>query len=159
VIRPTISAEGATPTTPGVTTAPPPPATTTAPATAAKVTYAGSTVGGQASIAIAVADGHAVAYLCDGQRAEAWLQGTANDGKLNLAGTGGASLTGTEKEKCLREQGSTSGSSSSGSTSSPSSSGSSASPSTSSPSGAGSTSGSTGMGSGSSTGSTGSSSK
>jgi hypothetical protein len=69
----------------------------TAPATTApaeRVTFAGSTVGGAASIAIAVKDGHAVAYLCDG-RAEAWLQGTASGGALALSGTGNASLTGS----------------------------------------------------------------
>ena len=67
-----------------------PPPATTAPATAAaataakpaaptgpQVTYAGKVGGGRASIAIAVKDGKAIAYLCDGQTAEAWLQGTA----------------------------------------------------------------------------------
>ncbi|MBB5869605.1 serine/threonine-protein kinase [Allocatelliglobosispora scoriae] len=65
-----------------------------APATVNAV-WAGSTNGGAASIAISVKDGVAVAYLCDGRRAEAWLQGTAADGKLALTGAKGAALTGT----------------------------------------------------------------
>jgi serine/threonine-protein kinase len=80
------------------TAAAPTAAAPTAPATTApaeRVTFAGSTQGGAASIAIAVKDGHAVAYLCDGNRAEAWLQGTATGGALALTGTGNASLTGT----------------------------------------------------------------
>lgn len=63
-------------------------------APALNVTWAGEVDGGDASIAIAVHDGVAVAYLCDGKR-EAWLQGTAADGKITLTGKNGASLTGT----------------------------------------------------------------
>jgi serine/threonine-protein kinase len=61
------------------------------------VTFAGNAQGrdGGASIAIAVTDGHAVAYLCDGKRIEAWLQGTATNGELTLTGAGDASLTGS----------------------------------------------------------------
>lgn len=78
-------------------------APTTAPATAAptkappaaQVTYAGRVSGGGATIAIAIKDGKAVAYLCDGNRAEAWLQGTASNGELKLAGSGNATLTGS----------------------------------------------------------------
>ncbi|MGE5826822.1 MAG: hypothetical protein ACM30G_00455 [Micromonosporaceae bacterium] len=80
----------------GATTAVAP--TSAAPTTAApaeRVTFAGSTQGGAASIAIAVKDGHVVAYLCDGNRAEAWLQGTASGGALALTGAGNASLIGT----------------------------------------------------------------
>jgi len=64
----------------------------TAPAEAA---YAGRTSGNEAAVAIAVKAGKAVAYVCDGKRAEAWLQGTLTDGKLTLQGKGGAALTGT----------------------------------------------------------------
>jgi len=59
------------------------------------VTYAGNVTGGGATIAIAVKDGKAIAYLCDGRSAEAWLQGTAQNGALNLTGPEGAGLTGT----------------------------------------------------------------
>ena len=45
-------------------------------------TWAGDVDGGEATIAISVNDGVAIAYLCDGKRVEAWLQGTAADGKL-----------------------------------------------------------------------------
>ncbi len=58
------------------------------------VTYAGNVGGGGASIAIAVKDGKAIAYLCDGATAEAWLQGTGTGGELELAGGDGARLTG-----------------------------------------------------------------
>lgn len=74
---------------------PTPPAPTTPPAAAVKVTYAGSVEGGAASLAIAVNNGTAIAYLCDGKRAEAWLQGTATVGKLSLTGAGNASIEGT----------------------------------------------------------------
>jgi serine/threonine-protein kinase len=57
-------------------------------------TYAGYTTGGAATIAIAVDDGQAVAYLCDGKRVESWLQGTAVDSALNLTGSHNGSLTG-----------------------------------------------------------------
>ncbi len=45
----------------------------------------------RATIAIAIKDGKAIAYLCDGRSAEAWLQGTATDGELVLTGADGAS--------------------------------------------------------------------
>ncbi len=64
-------------------------------AAAAQVTYAGNVTGGGATIAIAVKGGKAVAYVCDGKSAEAWLQGTAENGRLALTGAGNASLTGT----------------------------------------------------------------
>ena len=65
------------------------------PPAAAQATYAGSVEGGGASLAIAVKNDRAVAYLCDGKRIEAWYQGTANGGQLNLTGKTGQTLTGT----------------------------------------------------------------
>src|SRR4051812_1077135 len=63
---------------PPATSSPPPPATTAAaPTTALRAAYAGRVDGGAASIAIAVRDGGAIAYVCDGRRIEAWLLGTA----------------------------------------------------------------------------------
>ncbi len=59
------------------------------------VTYAGKVDGRTAAIAIAVRNGQAIAYLCDGGRLEAWLQGPAGDGQLALTGKNGASITGT----------------------------------------------------------------
>jgi serine/threonine-protein kinase len=65
------------------------------PAKAQNTTYAGKVTGGKATIAIAVKDGKAVAYLCDGNKTEAWLQGTAVDGELDLRGAGKAALRGS----------------------------------------------------------------
>jgi serine/threonine-protein kinase len=53
------------------------------------VTWGGSVRGGAASIAIAVKDGVAIGYVCDGNRIEAWFQGTAVDERLALAGQDG----------------------------------------------------------------------
>jgi hypothetical protein len=47
-----------------------PPATPAVPAEAA---YAGRTAGNEATIAVAVRDGRAVAHVCDGKEVEAWL--------------------------------------------------------------------------------------
>jgi hypothetical protein len=82
----------ATTAPPKATTTPPPPPATRPPGV---VTYAGSVDGGQASVAIVVRNGVAVAYLCDGSRTEAWLQGPASDGALSLTGAHEASLRGT----------------------------------------------------------------
>ncbi len=40
-------------------------------------------------------DGQAAAYVCDGRRVEAWLQGTIVDGSLTVQGARDASATGT----------------------------------------------------------------
>lgn len=72
-------------------------APTSAPPTTAanlKATFAGKVDGSAATVAIAVNKGKAIAYLCDGNVTEAWLSGTATDGKLDLKGPNG-SLTGT----------------------------------------------------------------
>ncbi|GAB4059203.1 hypothetical protein [Catellatospora paridis] len=68
---------------------------TAAPAAKVNAIWAGTVNGGGATIAISVTDGVAVAYLCDGKKAEVWLQGTAADGKLSLTGKNGATLVGT----------------------------------------------------------------
>jgi hypothetical protein len=65
-----------------------------APKEKVNVTWAGDVDGGKATIAISVKDGVAIAYVCDGRRVEAWLQGVAADGKLDLEGKG-ATLAGT----------------------------------------------------------------
>jgi hypothetical protein len=91
------AAQAAAPTTaPPAAKADPTVAPTTAPP-AAKVTatWAGEVKGGKASIAIAAKQGVAIAYVCDGNRVEGWLQGTAADGKLALSGEDGDQLTGT----------------------------------------------------------------
>ncbi len=57
--------------------------------------YAGSVKGGAASIAIAIKDGTAIAYVCDGKKAEAWLQGSASNATLSLKGKSGSALNAT----------------------------------------------------------------
>jgi hypothetical protein len=56
-----------------------------------RANYAGHTAGREATVAVAVRDGGAVAYVCDGRRAEAWLLGSATDGRLTLSGEEGGS--------------------------------------------------------------------
>lgn len=88
----------AEPNAPAATTTAADPAATTQPAkppATGPVTYAGNVQGGAATLAIAIKDGTAVAYVCDGKKAEAWLQGTAAGGELSLTGPGEAKLTGT----------------------------------------------------------------
>jgi hypothetical protein len=79
----------------------PPQATTTtteappAPTFPAEVVYAGRATGSKLAIAVAVKDGEAAAYLCDGANVEAWLKGTAKDGKVDLRSSDGVNtLTG-----------------------------------------------------------------
>jgi hypothetical protein len=52
--------------------------------------FAGRTAAKEATVAIAVKDGTAIAYVCDGRKVEAWLSGILNDDRLALAGPGGA---------------------------------------------------------------------
>jgi hypothetical protein len=87
---PTTAATTAPPA--AVTSAPPTPSATPFPA---QVVYVGHTAGGEASVAVAIKDDKAVAYVCDGHALEAWLQGSAANGALNLQGNGGATLTGS----------------------------------------------------------------
>lgn len=65
-------------------------APTTAPANVAaavnNTAYAGRTSGNEATIALAVKDGKAIAYVCDGKGVEAWLQGTVTGSTLTLNG-------------------------------------------------------------------------
>ena len=61
----------------------------------ARADYAGRVTGGGASIAVSVRDGHAIAYLCDGKKIEAWFQGVTADGKLDLKGANNSSLSGS----------------------------------------------------------------
>jgi hypothetical protein len=58
------------------------------------VTYVGYVDGGGASVAVIVTGDEAIAYVCDGAAVEAWLEGGAEDGRLDLSGANG-SLTGS----------------------------------------------------------------
>ncbi|MDG4820426.1 hypothetical protein O7635_00985 [Asanoa sp. WMMD1127] len=94
----------APPPAPSPTAAPPADRAVTPPPAKAQaqqkvtVTWAGSVRGGDASIAIAVKEGVAIAYVCDGNRIEAWYQGTAVDERLALVGKDGK-VSGSFSEK------------------------------------------------------------
>jgi hypothetical protein len=57
--------------------------------------YAGRTANREATVAVAVKGAKAVAYICDGQRLEAWLTGTYAAGQLNLRSKTGERITAT----------------------------------------------------------------
>jgi hypothetical protein len=75
-----------------------PPATTQAPAQTtavlpafpAEVVYTGKATNGRLAIAVAVKGDQAAAYLCDGRSVEAWLRGTAAQGKVDLSSKDGS---------------------------------------------------------------------
>src|SRR5215470_16055463 len=69
---------------------PPAQTTTAAPAFPAEVVYAGKASNGRLAIAVAVKGGQAAAYLCDGRNVEAWLRGTAAQGKVDLSTKNGS---------------------------------------------------------------------
>jgi serine/threonine protein kinase len=59
-----------------------------------RVTMAGKVDDGAGTLAISIRDGQAIAYICDGDRLEAWLKGTAKNGLLNLSGKNNTKITG-----------------------------------------------------------------
>lgn len=80
---------------PPPTAAPAPePVAPPAPAFPAQVAFAGRTSGNELTVAIAVQDGRAVAYVCDGEQIEAWLEGTVDGSTLTLTGDDGATVAG-----------------------------------------------------------------
>ncbi len=73
-----------------------------APALPAEVAYTGRSAGNEVTIAIAVKDGKAVGYVCDGEEIEAWIEGTVTGSDLNLSGAdGGNVLTATATDKAV----------------------------------------------------------
>jgi serine/threonine protein kinase, bacterial len=60
-----------------------------------RATYAAHLPRGAGTLYLAVRDGEAIAYVCDGDRIEAWLRGTARNGALSLTSKKGGTLTGT----------------------------------------------------------------
>ena len=68
-----------------------------APAVAEKA-YTGRSAGNEVTVAIAVKDGKAVAYACDGKKIEAWLEGTLAGDTLTLSGKT-SSITATMDDK------------------------------------------------------------
>ena len=89
------SAVAAAPSEPAV--AAPESAPAAAPAVAEKA-YTGRSSGNEVTVAIAVKNGKAVAYACDGKKIEAWLEGTVTGDTLSLSGKT-SSLTGTLDDK------------------------------------------------------------
>jgi len=80
------------------TSAPAAAPTAAAPAVA-QAAYAGRSAGNEVTVAIAVKDGRAVGYVCDGKKIEAWLEGTVSGSDLTLKSKDGAStITGTVDE-------------------------------------------------------------
>ncbi|MFC4072649.1 serine/threonine-protein kinase [Actinoplanes subglobosus] len=59
-----------------------------------RVTMAGKVDDGAGTLAISIRDGQAIAYICDGDRLEAWLKGTAKNGLLSLTGKNNTKITG-----------------------------------------------------------------
>jgi hypothetical protein len=74
---------------------PPPPEPVPAPPVVAEKAYTGRSSGNEVAVAIAVKDGRAVAYVCDGKKIEAWLEGTLVGDQLSLTGAKDATITGT----------------------------------------------------------------
>jgi hypothetical protein len=79
--------------TPAALAAPPPSAPTAFPD---RVSYAGRTSGrkaGEATVEIAIRNGTATGYLCDGAKLESWLHGTVSGSSVTLRGKGSDELT------------------------------------------------------------------
>jgi hypothetical protein len=70
-----------------------PPAAPDAAPAVDEAAYAGRSAGNEVTVAIAVKDGRAVGYVCDGKKIEAWLEGTLSGSQLRLEGADGAALT------------------------------------------------------------------
>ncbi|MFC7527289.1 protein kinase [Actinoplanes sp. GCM10030250] len=60
-----------------------------------RATYAAHLPEDAGTLSLAVRDGRAIAYLCDGNQIEAWLKGPVTGDQVSLTGRDGASLTGT----------------------------------------------------------------
>jgi hypothetical protein len=92
------SAPAVTPTSASASAAAPA-TTAAAPASSSKAyvppmaNYVAQVNGGGAAVAISVHRGKAVAYVCNGHAVAAWYRGTAANGKLNLTGKNGATLS------------------------------------------------------------------
>jgi hypothetical protein len=69
------------------------PVPTTYASTPTQANYAGKVQGGGASVAISIHGSQAIAYVCNGSVIEAWLKGTAADGRVVMTGKNQARLT------------------------------------------------------------------
>jgi hypothetical protein len=68
---------------------PVPPAAAPAAPAVAKAAYTGRSAGNEVTLALAVKDGRAVAYVCDGKKVEAWYEGTLTGADLQLSAADG----------------------------------------------------------------------
>jgi hypothetical protein len=66
-----------------------PPAPPAAAPDVAEAAYTGRSAGNEVTVALAVKDGRAVAYVCDGKKVEAWFEGTLTGADLRLSGADG----------------------------------------------------------------------
>lgn len=55
----------------------------------AEAAYTGRSAGNEVTVALAVKDGRAVAYVCDGKKVEAWYEGTLSGADLELSAADG----------------------------------------------------------------------
>jgi hypothetical protein len=79
-------------TEPAAEPAPEPPAVV-------EVVYAGRSSGDEVTVAVAVKDGRAVGYVCDGEQIEVWVEGTLEGDQLSLrSGDGQTTVAGTVDE-------------------------------------------------------------
>jgi xanthosine utilization system XapX-like protein len=95
---PTVAAAAPAASSAPVEPVPPPPPPEPAPPVVAERAFAGRSSGNEVTVAVAVKDGRAVAYVCDGKKVEAWLEGTLVGDQLSLTGARDATLTGTVTE-------------------------------------------------------------
>jgi hypothetical protein len=109
-LPPNPSTSAAASASPSATPVPPPSQTPTATKPAKqredsypdKVVYAGRTSDGSLALAIAVLNGKAAAYLCDGRQVEAWLRGETDEDELSLTSRAGAKVEAKLKGKHLK---------------------------------------------------------
>jgi hypothetical protein len=66
-----------------------PEAAAPAPPAVAEAAFTGRSAGNEVTVAVAVKDGRAVAYVCDGKKVEAWYEGTLAGERLELSAAGG----------------------------------------------------------------------
>jgi hypothetical protein len=92
-----VASAAAAPSEPAVAAPAPAAPAPAAPAVAEKA-YTGRSSGNEVTVAIAVKNGKAVAYACDGKKIEAWLEGTVTGDTLSLSGKT-SNLTGTLDDK------------------------------------------------------------
>jgi hypothetical protein len=92
--NPAASVTAAPPAAQPAPATPAPPPAAAQPAVKEEV-FAGWSAGKEVSVAIAVKDGRAVAYVCDGKKVESWLEGSVKGDQISLKGKNDASITGT----------------------------------------------------------------